>query len=188
MIGERIRKLRSERGLSQEALAELVHVSRQAVSKWETGESVPDVERLMMLCRALDVSSDWLLFGEKPIREENAAATPQAKPRTNGRAYRITAIVMTALGGLGILVMWVLSTMLVSDRWEEVAATDLLTGKSYITLKHYGVYDFSSFIETYRLHALLLIFGILLAVGAGMLLVRCFIRWWHKHPSSDHDK
>ena len=65
MIGERIRQLRSEKGMSQEQLAEALHISRQAISKWETGESIPDTERVMLLCRVLDISADYLLFGKE---------------------------------------------------------------------------------------------------------------------------
>lgn len=45
-IGEKIQKLRKQRGLSQEALAEKVTVTRQTISKWELGQSLPDLESL----------------------------------------------------------------------------------------------------------------------------------------------
>ena len=44
-IGERLQQLRKEKGISQEKLAEQLHVTRQAVSKWETGQSYPDLDR-----------------------------------------------------------------------------------------------------------------------------------------------
>ncbi|MDO4332203.1 MAG: helix-turn-helix transcriptional regulator [Eubacteriales bacterium] len=49
MVGKKIRKLREEAGLSQEALAEKMEVTRQAVSKWENDLSVPDMENLLKL-------------------------------------------------------------------------------------------------------------------------------------------
>ena len=54
-------ELRTKRGLSQEQLAEQVHVTRQAVSRWETGETVPNTETLKLLSRLFDVSINTLL-------------------------------------------------------------------------------------------------------------------------------
>ena len=105
MIGERIRKLRNESGMSQEQLADAVHVSRQAVSKWETGESLPDTERLMILCHVLDVSADYLLFG-KETEAVLSVAQQEVQPAQNGMAQRVAGWIMTALGSIGIVVMW----------------------------------------------------------------------------------
>ena len=52
---EIILELRTQYGLSQEQLAEEVHVTRQAVSRWETGETVPNTETLKLLSRLFDV-------------------------------------------------------------------------------------------------------------------------------------
>ena len=54
-------KLRTQNGLSQEALAEKVFVTRQAVSRWETGETVPNTETLKLLSKLFDVSINTLL-------------------------------------------------------------------------------------------------------------------------------
>ena len=68
-LGERIRWYRSRRGLSQEALAEQVGVSRQAVSKWETDAAAPELEKLVALARAFGVTTDQLLSEEIPEKE-----------------------------------------------------------------------------------------------------------------------
>jgi len=65
-ISARIQNYRKERGLSQEQLADAVSVSRQAVSKWESGQSQPDIDRLISLSRVFDVSLDALLTGADP--------------------------------------------------------------------------------------------------------------------------
>ena len=49
---------RKKAGLSQEALAEKLGVSRQAVSKWETGDAVPELSKLVLLAKAFDVTTD----------------------------------------------------------------------------------------------------------------------------------
>ena len=54
-------RLRTEKGLSQEELAEKLFVTRQAVSRWETGETTPNVETLKLLSRLFDVSINTLL-------------------------------------------------------------------------------------------------------------------------------
>lgn len=64
-LGERISILRKERGLSQEKLGELVGVSRQAVSKWESDQTVPDVENCVAISRALGVTLGSLLALEE---------------------------------------------------------------------------------------------------------------------------
>ena len=60
MIGKNLQKLRKQNELTQEALAELVGVARQTIAKWETGESVPDLEMAGKLAAALKVSLDDL--------------------------------------------------------------------------------------------------------------------------------
>lgn len=70
-FAERILYCRKKALLSQEELAGRLGVSRQAVSKWETGESIPDMNNLAALAEVLDVSLDWLIKGEEDKREEN---------------------------------------------------------------------------------------------------------------------
>ena len=55
-FSEQLFALRRAKGLSQEELAEQVGVSRQAVSKWENGEAAPDLQKLLTLSEALEVS------------------------------------------------------------------------------------------------------------------------------------
>lgn len=60
-LGEKILQLRKAKGLSQEQLAAEISVSRQAISKWELGESMPDIENILQLTKIFDVTSDYLL-------------------------------------------------------------------------------------------------------------------------------
>lgn len=76
MLGENIRALRKARGLSQQELAERLHVVRQTVSKWEQGLSVPDADMLVRLAECLEVSVEELLGAPKP--ESTAPLEPQA--------------------------------------------------------------------------------------------------------------
>lgn len=65
-FAENLRQLRKENGISQEELAELLNVSRQAVSKWEQGNGYPEVEKLLLLSKLLHVSLDRLMDEETP--------------------------------------------------------------------------------------------------------------------------
>lgn len=63
-FGEKLQRLRKENKMSQEDLASKITVSRQAVSKWELNESVPDTENIIQLSKILGVSIDYLLNDE----------------------------------------------------------------------------------------------------------------------------
>lgn len=65
-MADRIQKLRKEKGISQEELAQNLGVSRQAVSKWESGQSLPDLDKVIGMSDFLDVSTDYLLKGTEP--------------------------------------------------------------------------------------------------------------------------
>lgn len=67
-LGEKILKLRKEKGLSQEALAEQIGTTRQAVSKWENNQGFPETEKLLQLSNIFEVSTDFLLKDEKSVK------------------------------------------------------------------------------------------------------------------------
>lgn len=69
-LNDRIVELRKQRGMSQEELAERLNVSRQAVSRWETGTAMPDAANLLQLSRIFGVSTDYLLGAEPPAEKE----------------------------------------------------------------------------------------------------------------------
>ena len=64
-IAKRLVQLRKQKGLSQEALAERLNLSRQAISKWERGESSPDIENIIQLAKFYEVSFDELLSSDE---------------------------------------------------------------------------------------------------------------------------
>ena len=66
-IGERLLKLRKEKNLSQEELANVLDVSRQTISKWETDQTTPDFDKIVPLCEYFGITSDELLSGKKDI-------------------------------------------------------------------------------------------------------------------------
>ena len=64
-LGEKLQELRKQKGLTQEELAEILYVSRTAVSKWESGRGIPNIESLKSISKYFSISIDELLSGEQ---------------------------------------------------------------------------------------------------------------------------
>ena len=71
-IGKNIRWAREQRGYTQEELAQLLFVTRQTVSNYETGRSRPDVETLTRLSELLDVEVTDLIYGPEPVQSRTS--------------------------------------------------------------------------------------------------------------------
>lgn len=110
-LSEKILALRTQLGLSQEELAEKLEVSRQSVSKWETAQSVPELDKLIRLADLFGVSVDELVReGEPPRSEaETGGAEPEPKlvyvERKGLRPAQILGIVLTVVGMVMMLAM-----------------------------------------------------------------------------------
>lgn len=70
IFGERLKKEREKRGWSQTDLAEKIHVSRQSVSKWETGKNYPSIEVIIDLSDLFGITVDELLRSDKELKEK----------------------------------------------------------------------------------------------------------------------
>ena len=73
-LADKIILLRKRQGLSQEELAERMDVTRQAVSKWESGQSAPDLERVLLLSRIFEVTTDQLIKDDMELDPPAAQA------------------------------------------------------------------------------------------------------------------
>lgn len=99
-LSEKLQELRKEKGLTQEELAEALFVSRTAISKWESGRGVPNIESLKAISKFFSVSIDELLSGEEilKIADDRCAY---------GNIYRYGLVrTDTALLYFGICVAW----------------------------------------------------------------------------------
>lgn len=98
---ERLIQLRQEQGLSQSGLAEALGVSRQAVSRWETGAAMPSAENLFCLSRLYGVPMDELIRGEEaePEQKTEPPAGTQDAPKEDRalRRWRAAALVWAAV-------------------------------------------------------------------------------------------
>lgn len=92
-LGENIKNRREELKLSQEYVAEQLGVSRQAVSKWETGQSEPTASNLIQLAEVFDINLSELVDphknGEDELTAEKGRDPEQAKPYFTGKPHKI---------------------------------------------------------------------------------------------------
>lgn len=106
MFGENLKNLRTQRGLSQEELAERLHVVRQTVSKWEKGLSVPDADLLIRIAEIFETSVSTLLGDTvEPPEDKNIIAQKlellnallAEKNRRSRRTWKVIAIILISI-------------------------------------------------------------------------------------------
>lgn len=112
-LAEKLLELRTARGLSQGELAERLEVSRQSVSKWETGQSVPEIDKIIKLSDLFGVSVDQLVRQQEGPTPQPAAApapppptppSPAARGQTAMPPIHVTGIVCEGMGaGLAVV-------------------------------------------------------------------------------------
>ena len=83
ILADKIIDLRKKNGWSQEELAEKLDVSRQAVSKWESAQSVPDMSRIVMMSELFGVSTDYLLKDSYENETSAAAEGLRLQPHSH---------------------------------------------------------------------------------------------------------
>ncbi|MBQ8229000.1 MAG: helix-turn-helix domain-containing protein [Clostridia bacterium] len=94
---DKIQKLRKESGMSQEAFAEKLGVSRQSVSKWESGASIPETDKILAMSEMFGVSTDYLLKNDNintsKTEEEDLTVTPKEEKKRKFTPKKIIALV-----------------------------------------------------------------------------------------------
>ena len=98
-IADRIQHLRKTKGISQEELADRVGVSRQAVSKWESEQSMPDLDKIITMSEYFEVTTDYLLRGIESPR-------PAEEKKADARIFVIVATVLDLIGLLVAVAVW----------------------------------------------------------------------------------
>lgn len=165
-LGERLVLLRNRAGLSQDALAERLGVSRQSISKWENDSSVPDLDKLVKLSEVFDVTLDELVKGETP---------PSAAPQAAGASalwQRLTALYREKFYLLG----WGLAAWGIWGLLKSVWTT--LT----LFLPSSGLWEalnffFITLLPAHLMHLLKMLLGALFVLYGKRLAGR--FRWYH---------
>lgn len=102
-IADRLKDLRKNAGYSQEQLAEMLEISRQAVSKWESAQGYPDIENVIRLSQIYHVSTDYILLGSKnetshdDVLPEKSKVKREMHPTARKTLCIIAVIAATAL-------------------------------------------------------------------------------------------
>lgn len=113
-LSNKIYEMRKAQGLSQEQLAEKLNVSRQSVSKWESGEAIPELERLIAISKIFNVTTDYLLkesdVDELTIRTELLERQQQAllseTKKAEHKRYRILSCTVIYLIAFAMLIVF----------------------------------------------------------------------------------
>ncbi|MBZ2132763.1 helix-turn-helix domain-containing protein [Streptococcus gordonii] len=107
-LSDRIQYLRKVRGISQEGLAEQLGVSRQAVSKWESEQSMPDLDKIISMSDYFEVTTDYLLKGIEPVVQKEEEQSIKHRRIASNICYQLS------LGfiGLGIILSIILADFL----------------------------------------------------------------------------
>lgn len=108
-VGKNIVTLRKECGMSQEQLAGHIHVTRQAVSNWETGRSQPDLDMLEALAEAFDTDIHVVIYGQQPDKED--ADIHEADRKRHLRMAVIMGLISLIGSVLSIQILGVLSEL-----------------------------------------------------------------------------
>ena len=119
MLSEKLYKLRKNSGLSQEQLAEKLNVSRQAISKWESGTAVPESEKLVTISNYYGVSVDYLLKDQ----EEKVSGTDSSveeKPK-------MIAGIIICIAGIVSMIIWGLLSIFSPEASEQMSESSMIT-------------------------------------------------------------
>ena len=177
-FGEKILKLRKEKGLSQEDLALQITVSRQAVSRWEKEISTPDTENIIQLCRLFNVSSDYLLNDDcnesiaVPIIAEKNTDLKKGHQR---RFLLSIGVVLTGIGALGNMIIWLISTAVLL----QIPNAPVSEGTDTTYLSDTWAREYSVFVRHYHLGAIVGVLWFTFAVGVILWVV-----WFLKRKRS----
>ena len=105
-IGEFLKQLRKDKGLTQEQLAEHFYVSSRTVSRWETGSNMPDVDMLIELANFYDVDIREIIDGERKSENMNNETTDTLKKVAEySNKFLIKQIIRGALIGIGVVIV-----------------------------------------------------------------------------------
>jgi len=135
-LAEKIQQLRRRNNFSQEQLADKLGVSRQSVSKWESGQSVPEIDKIVQLSDIFGVTTDYLLKNIECKLDNTMNGNNINKNSKEGRFRLIFAISSILFSTTSIFVIWILSKIYPSP----VSAYNPATKKWFVGLSNFLIY------------------------------------------------
>ena len=183
MLGEKIQRLRKEKGLSQEQLAAQITVSRQAISKWELGESTPDTDNIVQLCKIFQVSADYLLNdeyqsdGDIPAVKISSDDLKQEYQQKQSKARAIAGWSCLGVGALGVLVIFLLSTIYptLGEITTRIPGTGVDEYGNILATYYFAtgeIFSLGAFLTAHHLEVLFALCCVLCLVGAALLIAK----------------
>ena len=100
-LADRIQTLRKSKGMSQEELADKIGVSRQAISKWESEQSMPDIDKVILLSELFEVTTDYLLKGIEPQDKDKNIR------RLDARIFSLAGTMLNFIAVVAAIVVWI---------------------------------------------------------------------------------
>lgn len=143
MLSDNLLNLRRRRGLSQEQLADQLGVSRQAISKWEGGQSTPELEKLMAISKYFNVSLDELtgeLSDKTPVVEEKIVE--EVVEKTAEKPVGSSLIVGVILSVLGAVLVIIAGLIILTSP----STADQINASSVVTINGTGIFFILSLI------------------------------------------
>ena len=137
-IGKFIAACRKEKGLTQAALAEKLGITDRAVSKWETGKSLPDASILMELCELIGTNVNELLTGERIPMDEYAKKAEQSLIEMQAKAEKADRNLLRMEIAMGIIII---PLSIVLAKISEIFSNqgDALIGKALLVLSYVAI-------------------------------------------------
>ena len=169
-MGEKILNMRKARGWSQEELAEHIGVTRQAVSRWESGSAKPDADKIISICDLFGVSADYLL---RDVANCETHRTEQTVINVQKKEVPWAAWAMTCFGTVTLFVLRILASV----NRIYVSPVHELSMDGTVSIVHGGYYTgFGDYLESSGLAWLAWMAGISLVAGTSWLM-------WLKYQS-----
>ncbi|MBU5483777.1 helix-turn-helix domain-containing protein [Clostridium sp. MSJ-11] len=108
-LSERLQQLRKLANYSQEQLAEMLCISRQAISKWESGQSNPDINNIIKLSEIYNVSTDYILIGKE--NNSNQLEESNSKKKEYSQPFKIASVIIAIIAATAIVSVLFISTL-----------------------------------------------------------------------------
>lgn len=125
-LSEKLYTLRKKSGLSQEQLAEQLNVSRQAISKWESGASSPESDKLIAISNYFDVSLDYLMKADNEQSKDASQAAQKETSQAAEHTQRSVGIIV-CICGIICLIVWGLLSMLNTTASNQIGESSTIT-------------------------------------------------------------
>lgn len=120
-FNEKLIELRKKQGLSQEELGYKLNVTRQTVSKWELGQTTPEMDKLVELSKLFNISIDKLING--PIIQNNSNTINEEEPiqikEKKGSREKIIKVILVVSLIVVLILIAIKSTTIISEKWKE---------------------------------------------------------------------